>query len=241
MRTDDRDLDALRLLAGPDLPPPPQVIDAARSELLALADSECGRPARGALRRRLRRPLALATALVALTGTAAATYLTFQPDDPAAGLLCARAVTRDPTGAVIARDGRPLTEQCAQLWREGAVGAERRAPAELTPCSSGNGAVYVFPAAAGVCRELNMEPAADQPTLIERRFVAFRDAVVPRVADECVSIERATTIVREELQRVRLTGWRIARATREGNGSRTSTCMSLAFDNAQRVVTLVPM
>jgi hypothetical protein len=155
-------LELLRDLAGPDAPPPASTTDAARSALLTAIEQE-----RAPVRQRRRRPrrrlvLAVTLPLAAAILTGAA-YVVFKPAEISTGIFCAFDVARTPSALQIASDGRPFTEQCATEWRAGRVGPGRRAPAELTACDSG-GAIFVYPAGAGVCARLGMRAARDGPT-----------------------------------------------------------------------------
>ena len=229
-------LELLRDLAGPDAPPPPTTIDAARNALLAVIEQE-----RAPVRRRPRRRLVLAVTLplaaAILTG---AGYVVFKPAEISTGIFCAFEVARTPSALQISSDGRPFTEQCAEEWRAGRAGPGRRALAELTACDSGEGAIFVYPAGARVCAQLDMRTARAKPTVDERRFVTFSKALVPRIAHGCPSFARAEEIVRDELARAGLRGWTIRRVP-QVDGTPPRPCLSVAFDSGARIVSLVPM
>jgi hypothetical protein len=232
-------LELLRDLAGPDAPPPAATTDTARHALLAEIEQE-----RAPIRRRRRRPrrrlvlaVTLPLAAAILTG---AGYVVFKPAEISTGIFCAFEVAPTPSALQISADGRPFTEQCAAEWRAGRAGPGRRAPAELTACDSGEGAIFVYPAGVRVCAQLGMRAARDGPTAEERRFVTFSQALVPRIAHGCPSFARAEQIVRAELARAGLRGWTIRRVSRQG-GTAARQCPSLAFRSGARIVSLVPL
>lgn len=249
MPSDLTDLELLRDLAGPDAPVLDAVVDRARAALSTAVAAESGsaparvrRPIRSRFGRSGRRPrAALVLALLAFAGaaTGAAYLVAFEPSQPSVGSLCASEVSRTPSGAVLMDDARSLAAQCAELWRTGVLGDTVDVPPVLTACHSGSGAIYVFPAGPEVCARLELRPASDLPSADKRRFLRFRDAVVPRIAARCVTFGQAERIVTEELHRAALDGWRVRRETASDGAA--GACASLAFDDRARTVVLVPM
>jgi hypothetical protein len=102
----------------------------------------------------------------------------------------------------------------------------------------------VFPARGGddVCRQLVTPGAtttAPPSTLaaVNDRFLAFRDAVLPRFqAATCIDPAAATALVRAELDRAGLADWQI----RTGPFSAERPCATLAFRPENREVVLTP-
>ncbi len=238
MPADELDLEILRALRGPDAPPPGEARERAAARLFAAIDAERG-PARP---RRGRGPIRLAAVLV-VVGLAGAGYAVFKPADPAAGVICATDVAETPSGLQAPLERGGPTATCAALWRRGLVDPRRRrAPAQLTACDSGGGAVFVFPAGGDVCARVGMQPAADRTTGEERRFIAMRKRLVRwfmRQGDGYVSFARGEAQVRRELRRSRLVGWEIRRGRPASPGARPRPCASLYFQWGS--VTLVPM
>ena len=143
----------------------------------------------------------------------------------------------------IGREG-PLAA-CAQLWREGVLGAGGEVP-PLTECVLAAGVVGVFPADPGrdVCAALagplptttvtTAPPVAD----VNERFRAFREVVLPQFADaRCVDPRSATDVVRRELDRAGLGQWRVVPA---GQFTAERPCATLDFRPASGEVVLVP-
>jgi hypothetical protein len=213
-------------------------------------------PVRGGRRRRAARSAAvLATLSVGVAGYALVAGDSSKSVDPA----CFAGADLAADVAVVNADRRGAVAACADAWAAGAFGAP--ATPQLRACLLESGAVGVFPEAPGedVCLALGLSaapgedgvaprtpqpgaerPSSGDPAEEQQRFLAFRDAVVARFLDQgCLGAERATAVVRQELDRAGLEGWTVD----VGGGAFTDgrPCASLSFRPEQRMVVLVAL
>ena len=132
---------------------------------------------------------------------------------------------------------------CAEVWRRGDLGSGGTVP-PLVECVLPTGVVGVFPARAGtdVCAGVvprDPTTSAPPPTLAEvnDRFLAFRDAVLPRFLETaCMDPRAGSDLVRAELDRVGLADWRV----RSGDFSPDRPCATLSFRPEAQEVVLTP-
>ncbi|MGD9696275.1 MAG: hypothetical protein AB7V42_11520 [Thermoleophilia bacterium] len=200
------------------------------------------RPAR-ARRSARRRVLLAAAALLLVAAAAAAAVIAGRPDAQTAavaGVACADAASDTPDLAIIAADGRPPLEVCAQLWRTRQIAGSSGDVPQLTPCLADSGAIIVYPAGPGICARLGLDPEIPAGYAdAGRRINAFRRALVTRLeptAEGCPSATEAGVLAEEELGRAGLAGWSVEVDTR-GVGE----CASFGMDAARRVVTVTPL
>jgi len=214
-------------------------------ETLRPAGLETVRPARGAaIRRRRRRRLVPLVALASLSVGAVAYALVTREATTTQSLGCYQTADLRANTEVVAGDGRAPVEVCAEVWSRGAFGPQPAPPLEA--CVLESGAAGVFPSTAGgdVCAKLGLATlSAGGPTLADKSFLAFKEAVVDRFASEpCVDPDRGTAIVRDELDRAGLATWTVGAGEGiQGEGfSPQRPCAGLAFEQAQQRIVLVP-
>ncbi|MGI8808153.1 MAG: hypothetical protein ACR2KK_09990 [Acidimicrobiales bacterium] len=159
-------------------------------------------------------------------------------------------------------DARGPLAACADLWRQGVLGAGDAVP-DLAECVLDSGVAGVFPATPGhdVCAGLGLPPVATAPLSTvpssapppsgpapppadpSARILAFRDAVFPLFVDTpCVEPTAAAALVRRELDRAGLGDWTIRGGEgRAGDGfSAERPCATLSLRPEVREVVLVP-
>lgn len=194
--------------------------------------------------RRRRRLVVAAFACLLVAAAAAAAVIASRPDAQTAavaGIACADSATAKPNLSIIAADGRPPLEVCAQLWRSGAVkaGSSGEVPA-LTPCLAESGAIFVYPGGAGVCEDLGLDPELPAGYAdAGRQINAFRRALSARLeptAASCPSVTEAELIAEDQITGSDLTGWTVEVQT-GGAGE----CASFGLDGGRRVVTVSPL
>ena len=239
MPADQLDLDALRALRDPDAAPSGDAARDARAALLVAIDEERS-PAPARRRRRRPRLGLIAVAVVAAAGVGGAGYAIFDDPDVSTGVLCASTIDQQPSGTVAPIGTGGARATCARYWRRGHVVPGRTRVPELTACNSG-GAVYVYAAPVSVCKRLGMPAADDRLSIEDERFIRFRKAVTPKVSRRCISLAQGEVIVRRELRRAGLTGWKIRRGPPGPAGDPPRPCASLYFESGERRVTLVPL
>ena len=214
------------------------------------------RPAPSYRRRRALRlavPAGLASLFVAVAGYA---LVLRQPTRPHT-VACFAAADLQAETAVVGVEGGGPVAACAGVWDRGYLGGTSTPP--LRACLLDSGGVGVFPEAPArdVCLDLGLAPVAggpgnptrpslpaDDPAVATARFLAFRDAVLPRlVGHGCIGVGPAEAIVREELTRAGLEGWAVVPGV-SGDGAGFSPdrpCASLDFKPETKTVELVPL
>lgn len=215
-------------------------------ETLHPAPAETVRPARSVavIRRRRRRRLVPLVALASVSVGAVAYALVTREATTTESVGCYETADLRATTAVVADDGRAPVEVCAEAWNRGVFGPPSAPP--LQACVLESGAAGVFPSTAGgdVCASLGLDTlSAGGPTAAHKSFLAFKGAVVDRFASEpCVDPDRATAIVRDELDRAGLATWTVGVGEGiQGEGfSPQRPCAGLAFEQAQQRIVLVP-
>jgi hypothetical protein len=123
---------------------------------------------------------------------------------------CYAAANRHSRVEVVAHDGRPPVEVCADLWRHGVFGPDP-APA-LQPCVLSSGTVAVVPGEqSAICAAIGASPLADEPPLRgEPDVLALRDALVAAMmAEGCVDVARAVDVVERTLVERGFSGWAV--------------------------------
>jgi hypothetical protein len=142
---------------------------------------------------------------------------------------------------VVPGEGRSPTSSCAAVWQRGDLG--HPIPRQLQACVLPTGGIGVFPSPGGrACQRLRLAPletTATTPSGQAGSVVELKNALVAKfLADRCMSQQRATATVEDELGQLELSAWRV-----EINGTFTSErpCASLAFDEQHQLVLLVPM
>ena len=126
---------------------------------------------------------------------------------------------------------------CRQLWRKGAFGLERTPP--LQACVLPSGAVGVFPSPSEqICRRLGLAEPSPGRKRGAAAGISLKKALVDRfLAARCVSQSDAIQIVRSEFRQRHLLDWQVPAAD---SFSTARPCATLAFDEEQHLVLLVP-
>lgn len=208
-------------------------------------------PAPAPRRWRDRRLMPVLLAGSVLTGAVAATFYFRDHVTKPETVACFEAAAPDAPAQVTGVDRRGPVAACADLWRQGLIGAGGDAP-PLVECVLPSGIAGVFPTRAGedTCARLSLPAPSSTPSTtvppppaptaadVNARILAFRDAVLPQFLDApCVELAPATTIVRRELDRAGLGDWTV----RAGEGfSAARPCVTLSLRPEAREVILVP-
>ena len=148
---------------------------------------------------------------------------------------CYATINLQGRAAVVPATEEPPIETCKKFWLTGAFG---KPPAPLEACVLPSGAVGVFPSPEGnSCERLSLTPvpADSEPP---SSSVELQDTLVDRFLDRCLTEPTARRIIKKELTRLSLPDWRVATS---GRFTHTRPCASLAFDEKQRQVILVPI
>ncbi|HEV2809909.1 MAG TPA: hypothetical protein VGV93_05875 [Acidimicrobiales bacterium] len=242
-RVDHQDpLELLRKANPVDLGRLPRVSESARAQALLeeIIATRAHTPIRFRPRQRRRwiGPGAVGATLV----LAAAGYAITQSDaTQPLNIGCYEEANLQSATFVVAADGRPPTEVCAEMWPDGAGSP---AP-ELVACVLESGAVGVFPGTGDqTCNRLGLATLVDEyPSDANRDVLVLREALVDRFKEEpCLERDAAHRVVQEELDDLGLSDWRIedgAGIAGEGFSS-ARPCAGLAFDAPAKTVTLVP-
>jgi hypothetical protein len=150
--------------------------------------------------------------------------------------------------AIVNADGRPPTAICAELWRQGDMGAGP-APESLAACVLERGAVGVFPSSGeDTCEQLGLADLPPTYAAEAERLAALRDAIAAELGasygsterdPKCLREEEARALVRHELAARGYEDWSIEVI---GDGFTESPCttVGLGFDGERKVVFLVP-
>ncbi len=190
---------------------------------------------RSLLRARRRRVfLVPIVAAVALAAAALAWALTQGPTQHL-DIGCYATIDLQGTAAVVPATEASPTETCEKLWLDGAF---RKPSPPLEACVLPSGAVGVFPSPAGnSCERLNLAPvpvgSKPPPGSVE-----LRDALVDKFLDRCLTEPAARRIIQQEMTRLGLQDWRVVT---NGRFTPARPCASLAFDEKQGQIILVPI
>jgi hypothetical protein len=238
-------MDLLRRFNGEGGEAAPSVVSSAEQRLRAMILAE--RDARGGTgRRRSRLPrwvrIGVVPAVVAV-GIAAA-YTSTRPATPSAGIQCFTQPNTMAPASVISVDGQSPEAACAALWGQGKVDRSSTSIPGLVACDGGTGSIDVFPSNdAQICDKLGLDPVPAGYSAQALSFSTLEDSLVAQfMAVRCPEPQQARRWVQAELNRDGFTDWSI----KDGEGidgtgfSARRPCASLAFDSAQKVVTLVP-
>jgi len=142
--------------------------------------------------------------------SAAGFVLAREPATKPSGTTCFAAASYRGTDAV-AVQGPDALSACAKVWLEGAFGSPRTP--HLVACILPSGFVGVFPGASNkLCTKLNLSvalpPTAHVQAIADLEAALFRDIGLHR-AGGCVGVNDARKIVRADLAKYGLAGWRI--------------------------------
>lgn len=183
---------------------------------------------------------ALVPATVLLLGaTGIGTYLLTREATHLESIGCYATANLEADTTVVSADGRDPIAICAELWREGVVGAGR-APAELTACVLTSGAAAVFPAAGrDTCNSLGLAKLAEGFAIDAGRVADLSGAVAARLAIDCVGERQARELVGAELATRGFGAWRVQVA---GDGySAARSCTQFGTDASGRLALLIPV
>lgn len=142
---------------------------------------------------------------------------------------------------VVPAGNEPATTTCGAIWQGGEFGSPSSPP--LQACVLPSGAIGVFPSSTqDACTQLKLAPVAPITTSTrqaEASPLALKGALVHKfLANRCMNEQQATATVQVEIRRLRLTNWRVRT---NGRFSSSRPCASLAFDEGQQRVLLVPI
>ena len=185
-------------------------------------------------------------AVLAVTGFT--TYALTREPTHLESVGCFETAELDGNIAIVNADGRAPTAICAQLWRQGDMGAGP-APESLAACVLERGAVGVFPSSGGdTCEQLGLADLPPTYAAEAERFAALRDAIAAELGASYGSTERAPKCLREEEARALVRHELAARGYEDwsieviGGGFAESPCaaVGLGFDGERKIVFLVP-
>jgi hypothetical protein len=204
---------------------------------------------RAAQRRRRRLALVLVPAVLALLAvTGFTTYALTREPSHLESVGCFETAELDGNIAVVNADGRGPTAICAELWRQGDMGAGP-APKSLAACVLETGAVGVFPSSGkDTCEQLGLADLPPTYAAEAERLAALRDAIAAELGASYGSTERDSKCLREEEARALARHELAARGYEDwsieviGDGFTESPCtaVGLGFDGERKVVLLVP-
>jgi hypothetical protein len=192
---------------------------------------------------RRRRAAVLALAMVAVVLAATAWALTHNATKQLT-IGCYESASLQADTVVIARTEMTPAAACREVWERGEFG---RPVAQLEACVLPTGAVGVFPSEGrSACQALGLAaltPAQPAPsptapeTGVEPR--ALKDALTDTfLASGCLDRRQAVVAVERVLARLGASEWTVRPS---GTFTTMRRCASLAFDEENRVVLLVPM
>jgi len=189
---------------------------------------------------RRRRVYVLAILPLAILLTAAAWALTRGSSTQLTVGCYASADLHARTVIVPAGDRSPI-KSCRVVWERGDFGTWIEVPG-LQACVLPSGVVGVFPSpTGGTCRALRLKPVAPEVSVGTgaNSVVRVKNALVRQfLSTRCLDEIEATATIRAELRKVGIDGWSIKV---EGAFGASRPCASLAFDEAQRVILVVPI
>jgi hypothetical protein len=190
----------------------------------------------GAWRRRRRRGLlAGALLVVAAGGTAAAIVAARRPDRPNEPALCRADAEPGRIGSGVAVDGPDPLSACASAWAEGLVpGRLAGSVPPLTACVATTGIVEIFPAPAGICEELGLDPAELDPA---PPALELQNRLAEATLTRCAPLDEIDALAVSLLGELGLDGWEVTRSPPERAGH---PCARVLVDSVTRTVVLVP-
>ena len=191
--------------------------------------------------RRLRRRTYL-LALVPIAGAiAAASWALTQGATKQLTIGCYASANLEAHTVVVEAGSDSVVDACRAVWQRGDFG-NQPAP-RLQACVLSSRAIGVFPSPTeAACSQLKLAPVTattPPPSQAGASPLALKNALVRKfLTDRCMNEQQATTTVQTEFRRLRLTNWQV-----QTNGPFNSNrpCASLAFDEEQHRVLLVPM
>lgn len=157
---------------------------------------------------------------------------------------CYASANLDARTVVVAAGAAPPLATCQQAWQRGDFGPPPSP--RLEACILPSGAVGVFPSPNGqACQRLKLAPltptapATSTAPRPRSTVTALKDALVQAfLARPCMTQTEATTAVRAELRRLQLTDWKVEA---RGHFTAVRSCASLAFDEEQHLILLIPI
>jgi hypothetical protein len=197
-------------------------------------------PRRPRIRRLRRRSYLLALVPIAGAITAASWALT-QGATKQLTIGCYASANLQAHTVVIPAGSDPPVDACRAVWQRDDFG--NQPTPRLQACILPSGAIGVFPSATeAACSQLKLAPltaATVPPSQVAASPLALKNALVRKfLTDRCMNEQRASATVQAELRRLRLTNWHVQT---NGTFSSSRPCASLAFDEEQHRVLLVPM
>lgn len=177
---------------------------------------------------------------VAVVGLAWTLYAVTKHAPASLTIGCYAAADLQSQTAVVENDGRPPTEICEELWRQGEFGPGPVPP--LVPCTLSTGFVGVFPTVGSdTCARVGVGPLPDPPPSTgspEQDPIALRDALREALAEHCIDESRAVQVATRELAARGLSDWKVEVATAF---SRDKPCASFGVDVPAKLVRLIPL
>lgn len=194
---------------------------------------------------RRRRAVVLTSAAAAVALAATAWALTRGPTQQLT-IGCYESISLQADTVVIASTDKAPVAACREIWERGEFG--RRVP-QLNACVLPSGAIGVFPTERGsACDQLGLAPLAPSPPQTTPSRTAPETSVEPNavkdaltdtfLASGCLDREQAVTAVERVLSRLGASNWTVRPTSAF---TTTRPCASLAFDEENRAVLLVPM
>lgn len=225
----------------PDRDLPPGRLDQRKEHLVAQLTIQ-----RPPARTHLRATLVAAGLAVFLLCGAAVAYVATRPATELSSVGCYETPDLQANTTMVAADGRPPQDLCAQVWTEGAVAdGVTQAPA-LTTCVLDSGAAAVFPGDPGeTCAQLGLSEleedgyvaAATQATqLIDLQQAVNAELGGPAGEGPCSDGRAAAELIRRGLDARDLGDWTVAAG---GSGADLPCVRSVLVDEAAREVLMV--
>lgn len=180
--------------------------------------------------------------LVSLVAILAATAWALTRGAPTALTVgCYAAADLQAHTVVIPTGDRTPVANCRAVWERGEFGTQTATP-RLQACALPSGAVAVFPSPhKSACKTLRLKPLAPARSgaAAAAPLVRVKAALVPKfLAKPCIDEKQATATVHTAVREARLNGWTVKE---QQPFDATRPCASLAFDEEQHVVLLVPL
>ncbi len=195
---------------------------------------------------RIRRPkrvvaAAMAATVIAATAVTAWALNTRSATNPTS-VLCYEAPSTTASAIEAPRAADPSADSCAPFWRDGVLPiSSNRARGQVPPlvaCVNDAGTLAVFPSDdAGLCADLGLADSAAPPAGPDLTFELRQELVNAINAQSCLSINDAETFTLDTFRRLGADGWTVE--PRPANQDRP--CASLAFDEPNRTIILVPI
>jgi hypothetical protein len=174
-----------------------------------------------------------ASAVIVLSGTAAAISLTSAPVTNTTELACFSAATLHSRGSIVSLSARPL-RTCGALmhWP---TSAAKGVPSGVL-CVLSNGSLGGFPTTrkSGECRALGLEPYDGQ--VLDVPAAAFQEAAENYfAAHHCDTLAKARAEVSRLLARHKVDGWHVLISGSSAMGA----CATLAVEAEKKTVDIV--